>query len=69
MAHACNSNTREAGTGESQTLANSVSHDQILSACSPSMGRCSQGDLELKVMLNYTVKIKPASDTRQSQNK
>lgn len=47
-AHACNSNTREAGTGESQTLANSVSHDQILSSCSPSMKRCSQGGSRAK---------------------
>jgi hypothetical protein len=29
----------------------------------------SQNDLELKVMLNYMVNIKPASDTRLFQNK
>lgn len=70
MAHACNSNIREAGPGGSQTPGNPVLHDQILSSCSPSMGKWSQErTIAKKAHAQLQREQNPANDTRWSQNK
>lgn len=64
MAHTCHYNT-----GRLEKEVTTAGHPRLHGQSCLTGHMCHQKDLELKVMLNHTVNIMPACDTRLSQNK